>query len=369
MQTTGQVKFLPLGGILDRYLGVGFLRIFFASLICCTALFAIVEFFDRIGVFLDTGTPVSIVAGYFFYKIPLAISRVIGFATLFSTLFCLGMLAKTQEITAMRSSGLSVQRIALPLLLISLLISAFTFLWNEGLVPAFAHRAETLYKTEVKKKQQQSLYGTHDIWIRGDGSFINIDNFDIKTNTLEGVKIFFLNRDFSLRSLVEISTARWNGRSWDFREATEWNFLPDGKMAKRAFDRAAPISETPDDLKLLVRDPEEFTYFDLQKQISDMRNKGIDTTTYEVDLQIKLAIPFVSLLMVLLAVPFALKKHLGGGMALSFGVAMVIAFGYFVLTAFCISLGHSGALPPLIAAWLPNSIFAMIGLFFFTAEE
>lgn len=369
MRTTGQFKFLLLGSILDRYLSVKFLRIFFLSLLCCTALFAIVEFFDRIGAFLDSGTPVSTLARYFFYKIPLAISRVVGFATLFSTLFSLGMLARTQEITAMRSSGLRVQRIALPLLLLSLLISVFSFLWNEGLVPVFAHRAETIYKTEVKKKQQQSLYGTHDIWIRGEGSFINIDNFDIKTNTLEGVKIFFLNRDFSLRSLVEISSAQWNGRSWDSQEATEWIFLPDGKMSKQQFNKAPPISETPEDLKLLARDAEEFTYFDLQKQISDMRNKGIDATAYEVDLQTKLAIPFVSFLMVLLAVPFALKKHLGGGMALSFGVAMVIGFGYFVLTAFCISLGHSGALPPLIAAWLPNSIFAMIGLYFFTAEE
>ena len=107
----------------------------------------------------------------------------------------------------------------------------------------------------------------------------------------------------------------------------------------------------------------------LQKQIADMKAKGIDATSYDVDLQSKLALPLISPLMVLIAIPFALKKQMSGSMALSFASAMVIGFGYWVLSAFCVSLGHSGGLPPLLAAWLPNSIFAMIGLFFFTAEE
>ncbi|HZD42129.1 MAG TPA: LptF/LptG family permease, partial [Terriglobales bacterium] len=232
MQTSGQFKFLPLGSILDSYLGRGFLRIFFLSLVSCTSLFLIVEFFDRIGNFLDIGAPISTLVRYFFFKVPLAVSRVIGFATLFSTLFCMGMLARTQEITAMRSNGLRVQRIALPILLLSLLIAVFAFVWNEGIVPAFAHRAQTIYKTEVKKKRQQSLYGTHDIWIRGKGSFVNIDNFDVRTNTLDGITIFLLNRDFSLRGLVDIPSARWTGRGWEAQGASEWILAPDGKMFK-----------------------------------------------------------------------------------------------------------------------------------------
>ena len=140
-------------------------------------------------------------------------------------------------------------------------------------------------------------------------------------------------------------------------------------MTKREVSATLPITETPADLKLLARDTDEFTFFDLQKQIADMKAKGIDTTTYEVDLQIKLAFPFISPLMVLLAIPFALKRKLSGNFSLSFGVAMLIGFGYWVLAAFCISLGHGGALPTWIAAWIPNAIFSLIGLYFFTAEE
>jgi len=95
----------------------------------------------------------------------------------------------------------------------------------------------------------------------------------------------------------------------------------------------------------------------------------MDATAYEVDLQVKLAVPFISPLMVLIAIPLALKRRIGSGLAMSFGIAMLIAFGYWVLSAFCFSLGHSGALPPTIAAWLPNSISALLGIYLFTAEE
>jgi len=369
METRGQFRSLPMGTILDRYLMRAFLRIFFVSLLSIASIYLIVDFFDRVAAFLGSGTSIGVVVRYFFYKAPLSISRVIGFATLFSTLFCLGMLARGQEITAMRSSGISVQRIAAPLLFVSLLICAGNFFWNETLVPIFSHRAQTIYLTEVRNQQQQSLFGTSDIWIRGENAFINIDKFDTKTNTLESVTIFRLNRDFSLRGLIEIPSVFWTGKGWESKDATEWNFSADGQITKQSKVVLPPISETPDDLRLLARDPEEFTFFDLQKQIEDMKSKGLDATAYKVDLQTKLAIPVISPLMILLAVPFALKRHLGGGMALSFGVAMLIGFGYWVLTAFSISLGHSAALPPWIAGWLPNSIFALIGLYFFTAEE
>ena len=83
--------------------------------------------------------------------------------------------------------------------------------------PSFTHNAQTIYKTEIKNKQQQSLLGTHDIWIRGDNSFINVENFDARANTLENVTVFLLNRDFSLRGLMEIPKAQWIERGLENR--------------------------------------------------------------------------------------------------------------------------------------------------------
>lgn len=364
-----QFKFLPVGSILDRYLAAGFLRMFFLSLAVVTSLYFTVDFFDRIGTLLNAGAPIFTVATYFFYKTPLLISRVIGFATLFSTLFCLGTLARNQETTAIRSSGISVQRIALPLLILAFGICGLSFVWNETLVPVFSHNAQTIYRTEIRRKQQQSLFGTRDIWIRGDTSFISVDHFDTRTSTLNNVTVFALNRDFSLRALVEVPKAQWTNSGWMATEATEWNLLADGKISQQKTTTILPMTETPDELKLLARDAEEFSFFDLQKQIAEMKNKGMDSTGYEVDLQIKLALPLISPLMVLLALPFALKRQTSGSVSLSFGIAMIIGFSYWVLAAFCFSLGHSGALTSWVAAWLPNAIFLLVSLYFFTEEE
>lgn len=367
--TRAHFRSMPLGGILDRYVSGGFLRTFGMSLAVITGLYVTADFFERIGTLLESGAPLSTILRYFMFKAPLLISRVIGFATLFSTLFCLGLLARSHEITAIRSSGVSVQRIALPLLVIALGLSGLTFYWNETLVPTFSRNAFQIFRTEIKQKRQLSLFGTRNIWIRGDGSFINIDGFDPKSNRLTGVTVFTLNRDFSLRSLIEIPSAHWGERKWQPEGAVEWELRPDGILSRDPSLAQIPITESPADLKSLARDADEYSFYELQKQIGEMKSKGIDTTAIEVDLQSKLAIPLVSLLMVLLATPFAIKRQMDNNISLSFGITMAIAFSYWVLTAFCISLGRSGALTPLLAAWIPNMIFFLIGLYFYTAEE
>ena len=103
--------------------------------------------------------------------------------------------------------------------------------------------------------------------------------------------------------------------------------------------------------------------------MADLKTKGIETTEQEVDLQVKLSLPLLTPLMVLLAIPFALRHGPGGGIALSFGLTMLIGFGYWFLMGFSVSLGHNGALPPWVAAWLPNLTLALVGLFFSATEE
>lgn len=345
------------------------MRTFTLSLLCSTALYLIVDFFDRIDNLLKAGASLESSVRYFFYKLPLSISRVFGIATLFSTLFSLGTLSRTQEITAMRACGLNLRRLTLPLIFLALLIGLFTFFWNESLVPIFTRKSQDVYKVEVKKVQPKSLIGTKDIWIRGNGSFISADYFDTRRNVLEGVVIYLLDSDFSLKGVIEAPWTRWNGTHWETRGAKEWLFLPEGQILQREAPPLLPFSETPEDLKVFAREPEEMSFFDLKKQIEDLRGKGIDTSEYQVDLQVKLALPFIPPLMVLLAVPFALKHGPQGGMALSFGLTILFGSVYWFLLAFSVSLGHSGALLPWIAAWLPNLILALTGVFFFLGEE
>ncbi len=369
MERVRHVPSLPMGGISDRYLIREFLRVLALSLLCLTFLYLVIDFFDRIDSLMQSGSGLWTSFRYFLYKLPLLISRVLGFAVLFAALFSIGLLSRNQEITALRASGLSLHRITLPLLLFSLVICVFTFFWNEALVPIFTRKSQTIYKTEIKRSQPKSLVGTKDIWLRGENSFISVSYFDSKKNVLEGVSLYLLGRDFSLSGLIEAPLARWNGTGWEAKKGTQWLFLSDGPEVQQKVDISLPLVETPQDLKLLALAPEEFSFSELRKQIADLQAKGIDSKEYEVDIQTKMAIPLISPLLVFLAIPFALKYSSAGGWALSFGFTLVLGFTYYVILAFGVSLGHSGALPSWIAAWIPNFILAMVGLFFSSAEE
>ena len=138
------------------------------------------------------------------------------------------------------------------------------------------------------------------------------------------------------------------------RRCGRMGILADGKLVNRKTHCQHPITETPDDLKLLARDAEEYSFFDLQKQIGDMKTKGIDTTAIEVDLQSKLAFQLVSLLMVLLATPFAIKRQLSNNVSLSFGIAMVIGFRLLGTYRFLPILGPQRRHSSATAAWIPN---------------
>jgi lipopolysaccharide export system permease protein len=367
--TTDRRSYFFTQRIVNRYLMATFLKIFLLSLLVAMFLFLVVEFVDRIDKFLSSGVSLQIILTYLLFRIPLSISRVFGWATLFSTFFALGMLSRNQEITALRCAGLSINQIAFPLLLLSLLISLFTLFWNEGLVPVFTSKSEQIYKREVKKIQPQSVIGTKDVWIRGKAGFINVDRFDAKKNVLEGLTIYVLDRDFVLQRIVEAKTAHWNGNIWQADTIWQWNFAAHGKTMQRVAATSLPLTQTPEDFKVFERDPEEFSFFDLQKQIAEFKAIGIDTTEHQVNLYVKLALPLISPLMVFIGIPFALRHASGAGMALSFGLSMAIGFGYWFLLAFGISLGRGGVIPPFLSAWLANVIFALGGLFFFTGEE
>ncbi|NIO10589.1 MAG: LPS export ABC transporter permease LptG [Deltaproteobacteria bacterium] len=361
---------LPLGSIIDRYVAKYFLTTFFVTLLCIVVVYLIVDFFDHLGRLLEAGATISAMIRYFLFKIPFLLSQVFGFATLFSVLFCLGLLSRSKEITAMRAAGLSLRRIALPLLLASFLIGLTSFLWSETLVPLFTRKAHYIYTVEVKKKNFQTMFGNRGIWIRGKDAFISTDYFDSQRNTLQGVVIYLLNREFSLKGFIEASYARWDGSRWETSESTQWTLLPDGQLSpEKKTLSVLPISETPADFQVLARKPEEFTVFDLKKQIDDLNSKGIDTTEYQTDLQMKLAFPFIPPLMVFLAIPFALRQGLRGGIAVSLGLTMLIGLPHITLLSFCWSLGKEGVLQPWFAAWFPNLLLGLLGAYFASGEE
>jgi len=356
----------PFARILFRYLVEEFLRVLALCMVAFMIVYLIADFSDRIDDFLKHQAPVGAIIRYFLVKIPLIVNEVLPIAVLASMLLSLGGFSRNNELTAMRASGVSTAQIVAPLFSVCLAISVGVFVWNEKVVPHFATRAHYINTVEIKKRQMQGLLGDQQIWAHGQDTFYNIQSFDTRATALVGVTIYPIDPSFHLKGLIEIPRVRWDGReqAWKYKNGLERRFTPSGEIETIALTGGTlDLQEKPADLMAARRDSEEFSYHELRELIDDLRKKGLDTTEYLVDLELKLAVPFICTVMGLIAMAIGMRGGRGSSLANNIGVGLLIGASYWFVLALAVSLGHSGALPPIVSAWTANAIFAGIGLF------
>jgi lipopolysaccharide export system permease protein len=354
----------PFAKILFRYLVSEFLRVVALCLVAFIVVYLIADFSDRIDDFLKHQAPVGAIVRYFLVRIPLIVNQVLPIAVLAAMLLSLGGFSRHNELTAMRACGVSSAQIVAPLVGVCLALSAFIFAWNEKVVPYFATRAHYINTIEIKKRQMQGLLGDQQVWAHGQDTFYNIQSFDARSRTLVGITIYPIDPEFHLKGLLEIPKAHWNGTQWAFRQGVQRVFGSDGEIQTVALEPGTlDLREKPADLMAARRDAEEFSYGELSALIDNLRKKGLDTTEYLVDLHLKLAVPFVCTVMALISMPLGMRNLRSSSLANNIGVGLLIGASYWFVLALAVSLGHSGALPPIVAAWTANAIFAGIGSF------
>lgn len=359
-----EIRRNPFATTLFRYLITEFLRVVVLCAIGFLVVYLVADFSDRIDDFLKHQAPIGAIVRFFLAKIPLIVNEVLPFSVLAAMLLGLGGLSRHNEITAMRASGLSAVQIVAPLLAVCLLLSFGVYAWNEKVVPHFATRAHYINTVEIKKRAMQGLISDQQIWAHGHDTFYNIESFDAKTLSLVGITIYPIDPEFHLKGLIEIPRARWAANGWSYVEGVERRFSGSGEVETIALGAGVlELRERPDDLMAARRDAEEFTYGELTELVQNLKKKGLDTTQYIVDLQLKHAVPFICTVMGLIAMPIGMRNLRGKSLANNIGIGLLIGASYWFVLALAVSLGHSGALPPVVAAWAANVIFAAIGIF------
>jgi len=291
-------------------------------------------------------------------------------AVLAGVLLSLGTLARRSELMAMRACGISLWQIGAPIAFACLLISVATMGWNEYVVPTATDRAHFIERVRIKNRKFEGHFGESEIWFHGRKSFTNIDRFDASRNELYGVTNYMFTDDFELERILTAPSARWVDDAWEGQDVEELIFEPGGGAHNEPLGKfRLPIAETPGDLTAVHRDTDDMSFATLAHQIHDLGRKGIDMTDYKVDLWLKTAIPFVSVVMALIAIPLASRTLRGSGMAAGLGLALVVGFFYWIVLGLTTSLGRSGILPAGLAAWSANVLFGMIGAIFFLSSD
>lgn len=358
------------GPTLNRYLVRELFSLFFPVLSAFVIVYLVVDFFERLGILLNNQASAYAAARYFFFKIPLILTQILPAAVLSALLLALGNLARRNEIVAMRASGLSLAQSALPLIGVAGALSLAGLVWNETVVPYCTRQYQYVNNVEIRKRSPKSLLNDKGIWYHGANGFYSIDHIDAQKQTLFGLTIYKTTTDLSLQTIVEAEAARWTRNGWQLSGAIERPMDGDNSLRKQAIaDPQAVIPETFADFLEIHRDPEELSYLALRERINQLSSKGIDASSYAVDLQLKLAIPFTSLVLAFVAIPIAGRVQRHPSIAAILGTGIALGFAYWVLLALGNSLGQSGAVPAGIAAWTANCVFSMIGAWLFLNYE
>ena len=353
--------------LVPLYLCREYLRFFFLSLVLFLGLSLLVDFFDRLDNFIKFEASLSATIRYFLFKTPLFVMQMAPAAALTGSLLGCGLLSRSRELLAMKACGISPWQMAFPILITAVLLSASVNAWNEWVVPAAFHHARYINTVEIKQRPFKGLFHERGFWYHGEGAFYYIEHFDAQKKILSGLTIYTLDQEFRVRAMIEVDRAEW--------KKDQWRLTTVRKKSLREDDQTPPqplqtwLHETPEDFSLIDMKAEEFSSDQLRRYIVSLQKKGLDTTEYLVDLHLKGAIPFATLVMTLVGIALTMPGARQVSLPTALGLALIAAFGYWLLLALSISLGHSGAMSPFFAAWLANGIAGLAGIFFFLGVD
>lgn len=353
--------------ILDRYIGQQIIRYFGATFALVTVIYMIADFFEKVDNLMESGLPVSKAALYFLSRIP--IEHLIPASTLLSVMVVFGLMNKHNEIIALKTGGVSIYRMMKAPFFLGVLFSLALLMFSEILLPIVRSNANRIWLEEVKNVQVNAQ--RQDIWLKGNHSIYHIQFFDPTRMRAFDVSLYFFDADFKVARRIDAREGEYIEEQWAFEEVMDQVRHPkDGSFEVRHLDKLTlPLDFGPMDLKLVVKDSDEMSLLELSDYIQTAKSDGYDATPYRVDWHAKIAYPLVCAILSVIAVSIAGRGRRGENLAIVVVTGIGLAFCFWVLHGFSLSLGYAGMLPPLVAAWLPNLIyFSMAAVLLLRAE-
>lgn len=347
--------------ILQRYVAREFLKVFTLCFAGLLGTHILVDFFGRIDIFLKYPTPLRWKLLYFLLKVPQTVFNITPVSLLVALLVTLGIMNRNREITAVRCGGMTLTRLCAPLVFLGFLTSLAVFFTNELIVPYATRQQLYVLDVHIKNRPSRSIFRQNRIWFYGEHNTIfNVQLLDPVERSMEGVTLFrFDQAGVRLVQRIDARRARYRRGQWHFSNVTVRSFLQGGEIKARFFrSRRFLLPERPEDISQYRERPEEMNFRALADYVRKLRRSGFNPTAYEVDLQTKFSLPLVSLVITVMAIPFAFRSGAASGIVASLGASITLGFAYWIVISMGISLGHAGRLSPLLAAWLPNLFFS-----------
>ncbi len=352
--------------LLDYYVlreFVGYVLLALASFLVLILAFT---FFELLGNIIRTHASLALVGRYLFYLIPDLLYLAIPLAVLIGVLLVCGLMSKANEITALKACGIGIHRLLYPLLMLAILLAAGQFVLQETILPN-ANQLQNSLRARLKGQAAETFRRPGQRWLFGQGRHLYFFHYyDPTLHTFAHLDVYsFTTPKFQLQRMISARGAYWDPRlkGWVLEDGWVRDFTGTRVNLYQAFQVASfrSLRETPAYFSTEAPQAAQMNFLELRRYIARLARGGYDVNGLRVELNRKLAFPLITLIMVLLAFPFALavgRRGAVGGIALAFAVAM----GYWISAGLLQALGNLDQLPPVVAAWAPDLLFAAAGV-------
>ncbi len=329
------------------------------------AISVVADLSDRIDEIFRNDVPLSVILDYYRYLSLGLLYEISPMAVLVTTLVIFGLLSKTNEVTAAKSLGISLYRLAIPAIIAAVFIAVLGGFLQTTILPATNERAAQL-KDRIRGRTAARSYRRADRqWLFGQGRYIyNYQDYDDEEKQLRSLQVFEFDDRGGLTRRLYSDTARYLGEAWLFNEGWVRAFESSEVLEYRNFNQ--PVidyyPETPDYFESEYKLPDAMTYGELREHIEEIQGSGQAVPDLEVELHKKISLPFASIVMSLVALPFSFRLGRRGTLY-GVGIGIVLGMVFYAMLAFTSTLGETGALPPLVAVWSPNIAFMILSLY------
>ena len=353
--------------LIDRYIAKLFLSFFIGGLLVFVALYVTVDFMTNISHY---DAPSSAVLEYYALFAPSVAYQMMAVACLLGTVFTLSTLSRHNELVALFSSGMSLARVSTPILVLVVVISSASFWLNDRLLSSINQRKNYVEFVQIKKKPgQYSTMNADRIWYRSGNILYNIKTLSTQTSSAQGLTMYYFDNTWRLIQMITAKSVKLNGTSWDLNDGAVTLFTNDPKganvpMTQNFGLKSISVSEDSADIQKSSGSTEALRVSELKHYIERNKAAGLDTLNYEVEYQAKFAFAFAAFVMSFLGIPFSATRQRAGGTAFNVGITIFLAFVYYAAYASGNTLGRHGAIPPMIAVWVPNIMGVLVSGFF-----
>jgi LPS export ABC transporter permease LptG/LPS export ABC transporter permease LptF len=359
-----------IGGRLLQVLDIYIVRqwLFYAAVteVALAGIYIIFDFFQLLNDVVRHHATAGMVLSYYGYLLPEIIYLVLPLSVLVATLVTLSLLTKSSQIIAMKSAGISLYRVALPLAMAAVVASGLMFVMNDRYLPAANQRQDAL-RHEIQGRPAQTFFRPGWQWIFGRSNRIyNYRFFDPYHNVFADLSVFDFNSSFHMTRRIYAQRAFWEPHLGEWILENGWMRKLDGDrvVLYKTFSVAGfpKLTERPSYFETEVRTSEQMSVLELRRYIEELRQSGFDVVRLTVQFYRKFSYPLVALVVVLIGIPFGFtvgRKGALSGIALSLGIAVA----FWSISSLFQAMGNLNQLPPAIAAWTPDVLFGIGGAY------